>query len=164
MMVNNKTVYTTDAANKQIKVVREFDAPVEQVWKAWTTRELLDQWWAPRPWKANTTKIDFRSGGSWLYYMEGPEGERHYCRADYETVVPNESFSGTDAFCDEQGKINNEFPRMHWDANFIPAGDATRVEVLITFASEEDMNKIIEMGFKEGFEAAHGNLDELLAK
>ncbi len=129
----------------------------------WTETKYLDQWWAPKPWKAVTQSMDFREGGTWLYYMQGPEGERHYCRNDYKTIVPNKSFSGLDAFCDEKGNINTDFPRMDWKTSFTPIGDRTRVDIEITFASEEDMQKIVEMGFKEGFSAAHVNLDELLA-
>ena len=162
-MATKETIYTKDAANKKIKVVRDFDAPVEHVWRAWTEKELVDQWWAPKPWKANTQSMDFRAGGTWLYYMEGPDGSRHYCRADYETIVPNKSYTGLDAFCDENGNINTEFPRMHWQVVFTSSGGGTKVEVEITFASEADLEKIIEMGFKEGFAAAHTNLDELLA-
>ena len=163
MILNKETIYTKDLDNKKINVVREFDAPVEKVWRAWTERELLDQWWAPRPWKAVTQSMNFREGGTWLYYMEGPDGSRHYCRADYSSVVPNKSYKGLDAFCDEKGNINTDFPRMNWQVDFKKADDATRVEVEISFASVEDLEKIIEMGFKEGFAAAHNNLDELLA-
>lgn len=164
MIINKETIFTKDLDNKKIKVVREFDAPVEQVWKAWTESELLDQWWAPKPWKANTRSMDFREGGSWLYYMEGPDGSRHYCRADYKSVIPNKLFVGDDAFCDENGNPTTELPSMHWEVSFNKSGNATKVEVELTFATEEDLNKIIEMGFKEGFAAAHNNLDELLGK
>ena len=53
-------------------------------------------------------------------------------------------------------------PRMDWVVKFNGATDSTKVETVITFATEEDLNKIVEMGFKEGFAMAHGNLDELL--
>jgi|ERR1700694_2426045 len=163
MIVTKETTVTKDAANKKLFVVRAFDAPVEQVWKAWTEHEWLDQWWAPKPWKANTQSMDFREGGFWRYYMEGPDGTRHYCRVDYQTIIPNESFTGRDSFCDEGGQPSSAAPSMHWKCVFSPLGTATRVEVEISFGSEADLEKIIEMGFKEGFTAAHGNLDALLA-
>jgi uncharacterized protein YndB with AHSA1/START domain len=163
MIITKETIYTKDLENKKIKVTREFDAPVEKVWRAWTEKELLDQWWAPRPWKAVTMSMDFINGGTWLYYMEGPDGSRHYCRADYKSIVANKSYEGLDAFCDEKGNINTEFPRMHWKVVFDKAASGTKVDVEITFTSVEDLEKIIEMGFKEGFAAAHNNLDELLA-
>lgn len=163
MIGTKETIYSKDATNKKLSVEREFDAPVEQVWKAWTESNLLDQWWAPKPWKAVTKSMDFRDGGVWLYYMQGPEGERHYCRVDYHTIVPNKSFTGLDAFCDENGNPSTEAPSMHWKVVFTPAGTGTKVGVEVTFKSEEDMETIIKMGFKEGFAAAHDNLDELLA-
>lgn len=163
MIINKETIYTKDLENKKIKVTREFDAPVEKVWRAWTEKELLDQWWAPRPWKAVTQSMDFSNGGTWLYYMEGPDGTRHYCRADYRSIATNKSYNLLDAFCDENGNINTEFPRMNWKVVFNKTDDGTKVDVEITFSSVEDLEKIIEMGFKEGFAAAHNNLDELLA-
>jgi uncharacterized protein YndB with AHSA1/START domain len=164
MIAHKETIFTKDLANQEIKVTREFDAPVEQVWKAWTESELLDQWWAPQPWKANTKSMDFSEGGRWLYYMEGPDGTRQYCRVNYKSIVPNKSFTTDGGFCDESGNITDEMPRMRWKNSFSKSGNGTRVDVVITFDSEEDLNKIIEMGFKEGFAAAHTNLDELLAK
>jgi uncharacterized protein YndB with AHSA1/START domain len=163
MIAIKETIYVKDLDNKKIKVEREFDAPVERVWKAWTESKLLDQWWAPKPWKANTQSMDFRIGGTWLYYMQGPDGSRHYCRADYKSIVTNKSYEGLDAFCDEHGNINTEFPRTEWKVDFFPAGSATKVQVQLSFASEADLQKIVEMGFEEGFAAAHKNLDELLA-
>jgi PhnB protein len=165
MKTLKQTEITTDLANKKLQVVREFDAPLEQVWRAWTESELLDQWWAPKPWKARTKSMDFREGGSWLYCMEGPEGEESpWCRADYKTIDAQKSFTIVDAFCDENGNDNSDTPNMHWKNVFSETNSGTRVEVEITFASVADLEKIVEMGFKEGFTAGLENLDELLAK
>ena len=164
MIINKETLYTKDVANNKMTVVRQFDAPVEQVWRAWTESELLDQWWAPLPWKAKTKKMDFREGGSWLYAMEGPAGEQHWSRADFQKIEPRKGFVGVDYFCDEQGNKNTEMPVMHWANKFSETGEGTKVEVAITFESELALEKIIEMGFKEGFAAAHTNLDKLLAQ
>ncbi len=68
-MSNKQTTISKDAANKKLIVVREFDAPLEQVWKAWTDSNILDKWWAPKPWKAKTKSMDFREGGTWLYSL-----------------------------------------------------------------------------------------------
>ncbi|WP_205511611.1 SRPBCC family protein [Longitalea arenae] len=163
MMLTKETIYSKDASGKKLKVERVFDAPVEQVWKAWTQSDLLDQWWAPKPWKANTKSMDFREGGRWLYYMEGPDGSRHHCILNYKTIDTNKSFRGVDGFTDENGNLNTDMPSMDWTCVFIPVGNTTRIEMEITFASEADLEKIVEMGFKEGFAAAHTNLDELLA-
>lgn len=163
-MSSQQTTITKDFANKKLNVVREFNAPPEQVWKAWTEKDLLDAWWAPKPWKAKTKTMDFREGGTWFYSMVGPDGTESYCRADFKTIEVKKSFTMEEGFCDENGNITNDLPGMHWKNNFSATDTGTRVEVEITFSSEEDMKKIIEMGFEEGFTAAHNNLDEVLKK
>jgi len=59
-----KTTYTVDRENKTIHVDRTFDAPLAQVWQAWTDHTIMDQWWAPKPWHARTKTMDVRSD-SW---------------------------------------------------------------------------------------------------
>lgn len=163
-VVNKQTSIQKDASNKKLYIVREFESSVDKVWRAWTQAELLDKWWAPKPFYAKTVSMDFKPGGFWFYYMLGPEGERHYCRADYKSVVPGKGFSYIDAFCDERGTPTVDFPNMQWEVAFSPISNGTKVEIGITFNSESDLEKIVEMGFKEGFTMAHGNLDELLAE
>ena len=159
-----KTIIAENLNEKQLIVRREFKAPRELVWKAWTESNLLDQWWAPKPWKARTKYMDFKTGGYWLYSMNGPEGEQHWARADYRNIVYMDRFEADDAFCDEEGTINHEIPRMRWKVKFMAIASITKVEVTITFRTVEDLNKIVEMGFREGFTAAHDNLDEILMK
>ena len=112
MITINQTRVTKDPAKNKLVVTRDFDAPVAQVWKAWTDSKILDQWWAPKPWKAETKSMDFRDGGNWIYAMKGPEGEAQWCRADFEKIVPQKSYTGTDAFCDEKGNINKQFVQV----------------------------------------------------
>lgn len=162
MTKNNETFLTKDLPTKKIIVVREFDAPLKQVWKAWTESILLDAWWAPKPWTAKTKSMDFSEGGTWLYAMVGADGSEQWCKADYKKIVPNKMFNYVDAFCDENGKENTDFPSMQWNCEFIETSTGTRVEIEITFESEANLQKIIKMGFEEGFKAGLGNLAELL--
>lgn len=154
--------FTVDKENKKIKVEREFAATRDKVWAAWTKSELLDQWWAPKPWKARTKSMDFTEGGFWLYAMVGPDGSEHWARADYHAIKEGESFSALDAFCDENGVLNTEFPRSFWTNTFKENSKSTIVNIEISYKELEDLEKIIEMGFKEGFTAGLENLDALL--
>ena len=157
-----KTTYTENLGNKQLLVARNFNAPVKTVWKAWTDPKLLDEWWAPKPWKAETTSMDFKNGGTWIYSMNGPEGEKHWARADFEKIDSFKSYEAKDSFCDENGTINHEIPGMHWLVKFIEDNSKTKVEVIVTFESVEALQTIVQMGFKEGFSMAHENLDQIL--
>lgn len=157
-----KAVFTKDVNAKTLTVERDFDAPRSRVWEAYTRSEILDTWWAPRPWMAVTKAFDFRVGGQWLYHMAGP-GEKQYCSFIYETIDPENSFSGSDMFCDENGVKNESHPSMHWNTKFMDNGSGTRVITTIAYDTLADMEKIISMGLQQGFAMALGNLDEILA-
>lgn len=154
--------FTVNKENKTIHVVREFNASLPFVWKAWTTPELLDQWWGPRPWKAETKSMDFREGGCWLYAMVSPEGEKHWSKVNYLSIEKEEFFSAKDGFSDEDGKMNTDFPQSRWENQFKRKEDKTVVNITLTFDTLEDLEKIIEMGFKEGFTMGLNQLDELI--
>lgn len=160
--MSKQTIIKKDPAKKQLIITREFAAPLELVWHAWTQPEMLAQWWAPKPWKAITQKMDFKVGGSWLYYMEGPDGTKHYCRADYTSITPKKNYQGLDAFCDENGNVNKEFPNTKWNVSFSETPTGTLVLVENTFGEIAEMEKTIEMGFEAGFTMAHENLDQYL--
>ena len=153
--------FSVDKENKKIKVEREFAAPLENVWAAWTESEILDKWWAPKPWQTKTKSMDFREGGYWIYAMVGPGNETHWCIAEYKTITFRKNFSGLDAFCDEHGNINQELPRSLWFVSFIENPESTMVNIEVSYNELSDLEKIIEMGFREGFTAALENLDAL---
>lgn len=158
-----KPLITKDTANNKLIVERSFAAPGARVWDAWTKSELLDQWWAPKPWKAVTKSHEFREGGHWLYCMQGPDGEQQWCVIDYLTIDPQNGFTAQDSFSDENGVKTSELPSTHWHNAFTDEGEGTKVTCTLSFASAADMEKLVAMGFEEGFSMGLGNLEEMLA-
>jgi uncharacterized protein YndB with AHSA1/START domain len=162
--MNNETTITKGDDNKTLLVTRAFKAPLDKVWRAWTEADLLDQWWAPKPWKAETKDLEFTEGGRWLYSMNGPKGERSWCRVEFRSIDPGKSFSTTTGFTDEAGEtLDPNFPVMYWNVTFEAVDGGTLSTIIITFDTEADLEQIVNMGFKEGFTMGLGNLDELLA-
>lgn len=162
-MAKNEAVFTKDLENRKLTVVRSFHAPVDRVWEAWTTAEILDQWWAPKPYKAVTKSLDFRPGGRWLYAMTAPDGKKDWCRANYQTIHEKKSITSTDMFCDEEGNKIDTMPEMHWINTFIPGDNKTTVTTEITYDKTADMETILQMGFQEGYTMGLNNLEEYLA-
>ena len=155
--------FSVNRENNTIHIQREFDASLELAWKAWTTAELLDQWWGPKPWRAETKTMDFREGGVWLYAMVGPEGERHWSKASYISIDKEKSFTAKDGFCDENGIMNPAFPQNLWENIFIPKENCVQVDMILTFDTLVDLETNIEMGFKEGMTMGLDQLEELLS-
>jgi len=154
--------FSVNKENKTIHVIREFNADLETVWKAWTTAELLDQWWGPKPWHIETKTMHFREGGYWLYAMVSPESEKHWCKVDYISIVAEKSFIAKDGFCDENGTMNPAFPQNLWESNFYAKGNKVQVDIQFTFDSLTDLEQTIAMNFKDGFTIGLQQLDELL--
>lgn len=160
--MKNSIVFETDLAEKKIHVEREFNAPVEKVWKAWTDPDLLEQWWGPKPWVARTKRMDFTVGGDWLYAMEGPAGEQHWSYAKFTAIEEGSRFAADVNFSDENGNAVSGAPASHWDNKFIAVGDKTKVIIDVTFDNDAHIKKLLDMGFEGGFSIGLNQLDELM--
>jgi uncharacterized protein YndB with AHSA1/START domain len=154
--------FIVNREDKTIVVKREFAADLELVWEAWTSAEFLEQWIAPKPWRAETKTMDFKEGGFWHYAMISPQGEKHWSRYDYQSIEPQKSIIELRGFSDENGTINPDFPRTLCTNIFNEKDGNTFVTVTSEYGSLEVLEYMVTHGFKEGVSAALANLDELL--
>ncbi|MGQ2983020.1 SRPBCC family protein [Flavobacterium sp.] len=163
-MKNLNFDFTVNKETNTVHVTKDFNAGSALVWDVFTKSELLDQWWAPQPWKSETKSMDFTEGGRRLYAMVGPEGERHWAIADFTSITPKTNFKYLDAFTDADGNLNDEMPRSDWNLDFIDKGETSTVDIQIRHKDLADLEMIIQLGFKEGFSMTMKSLDELLEK
>lgn len=160
--MESNIIFNKDFDSKSVYVMKIFHADVSKVWDYFTQSELLDYWWAPKPWKCETKKQDFKEGGVWLYSMVGPENERHYAQLKYGEIMEHRSFDGVTAFCNEDGDINEGVSGSQWLIGFTGIEEGAKVTINIHFASEEAMKQQLEMGFEEGFKMGLNQLAEIL--
>ncbi|MDP4262426.1 MAG: SRPBCC domain-containing protein [Bacteroidota bacterium] len=161
-MTNNLLFdFTVDKAKKTVFITREFDADLSLVWDAFTKQELLDQWLAPKPWSSKTKYMDFKVGGKRFYAMVSPEGQERWAIQEYTSITPKTNFKMYNAFADKNE--NPELPGSEWDHTFSEQNGTTKVSITIYNESLARMEKMIEMGFKEGFTMSMTNLENLLA-
>jgi uncharacterized protein YndB with AHSA1/START domain len=153
--------FTVDKAAKKVFITREFDADLSLVWDAFTKKEILDQWTAPKPWVAKTKFMDFKVGGRRFYAMVGPDGQERWAIQKYTSISPKTNFKMFNAFADKDE--NPELPGSDWDYTFIEQNGTTKVSITIYNESLARMEKMIEMGFTEGFKMTMNNLENLLA-
>ncbi len=152
--------FTVDKPAKTVFINREFAAELPLVWDAFTTAKMLDQWVAPRPWLSKTKYMDFKVGGKRLYAMVSPEGQERWSIQEYTSITPKTNFKMHNAFADAAG--NPELPGSEWEYNFSEQNGITTVSIIIKNESLARMEKMIEMGFVEGFKMTINNLEELL--
>jgi uncharacterized protein YndB with AHSA1/START domain len=153
---------------EQLLITREFDAPRESVWKAWTECERLIRWWGPKGFTTPLCKIDLHPEGVFHYCMRSPDG-RDYCgKAVYREIVDPERIVYTDSFADEKGNVvpatyygmSADFPlEMLVTVTFEESGGKTKLTLQhalgSTPASERDL---CQQGWSEMLDKLAGDL------
>jgi len=152
--------FTLDKATKTAFITREFAADLSLVWDAFTKQEILDQWWAPKPFESKTKVMEFKVGGRRFYAMVSPEGQEMWQIQQYTSITPKTNFKFLSVFADKDE--NPHLPGSNWDLNFNEENGITKVSISIYNESLERMEKMIEMGFKEGFTMTLNELTSLL--
>lgn len=152
--------FTVDKAAKTVYITREFDAELSLVWDAFTKAEILDQWVAPKPWTSRTKHMNFEVGGRRFYAMVSPEGQELWAIQKYTSISPKTNFKLFNAFADQDE--NPQLPGSDWDYTFSEQNGKTTLRVTIYNESLERMEKMIEMGFKEGFTVTLNQLIDVL--
>ncbi len=152
--------FNIDKATKTVIVTREFNAGLSLVWDSFTTQEILDQWWAPKPWASETKYMNFEGGGRRFYAMVSPEGQKHWSIQDFISISPTSNFKMVSAFADRHE--NADLPGSDWDLTFTEQNGITKVSIIIKNESLARMEKMIEMGFQGGFTMTLDSLENLL--
>ena len=147
---------------KTVTITKEFNAPRDLVWDAYTKPELLDQWWAPRPMTSRSKVMEFREGGRRFYAMVSPDGQERWAVQQYRSITPKTNFKFFNAFSDAEENL--QLPGSDWDLTFTENDGKTTVRTSIYNESLERMERIMaDGGFKLGTEAQIKNLEDLLA-
>ena len=154
--------FAVDKESKIIHIQREFNTNIPTIWKAWTQPVFLDKWWGPQPWRAETKSINFKEGGSWLYAMVSPEGEKHWSKTTFSSIEDEKYLSQTDAFTDENGNINPNFPQSIIKTTFSSFNNNVKVDMFIKYNTLEELEQTLNMGFQEGMTIDFKQLDALL--
>lgn len=154
--------FTLDKTTKTVLVTREFDAEQSLVWDAFTKAEILDQWNAPAPFTARTKYLNFEVGGKRFYAMVSPDGQERWILQEYRSITPKINFKLFNAFADVDE--TPQLPGSDWDYTFSEQNGITKVSIRIYNESLERLEKMIELGFKEGYTVSLNQLEILLSK
>jgi len=167
--MNNEVTVTKDLENNTLIIEREFDAPKENVWRAYADREWFEKWWGPEGWETTAKEFDFAPGGRILYDMKCVDENQGawFNQSSWGLMVidsvdtPN-SFSYTDYFSDENGAINQEMPSLKITNEFIEENGKTKLVSRSIADSAEQIEQLIKMGMVDGITSQMHKLDQLL--
>ena len=148
---------STSSEIERMVVTRDFDAPRELVWKAWTDPKYVMQWWGPKGFTAPVCKMDVRVGGKSLCCMRTPDGQEFWNAIEYHEIVPHEKIVSSMYFSDAKGnKVEPETLGIEHEA-IEGAFDVTTFEDLgngrtrLTHTGNEPMESAKNSGQLEGW-------------
>jgi uncharacterized protein YndB with AHSA1/START domain len=162
-MTTKGSAQVTLPADDQILITREFDAPRNLVYKAWTTPELVKRWWGAKRGEVTIAEIDLRVGGKWRYVGVTPDGTEVGFHGEYREIVPNERIVSTEVY--EGVPQPEEGPELGTvnTATFAETDRRTRLTILVEAPSKDVRDAIIESGMEAGMQDALDLLEEVAA-
>ena len=160
-MAANKTQVIAEPGKHEILITREFDAPRELVFKAYTDPKLVPQWWGPRYLTTEVDKMDVRPGGQWRFINRDAEGNVYAFHGVYHEVLAPERVIDTFEFegLPETGHVALETMKLEE----LPGG-RTRLTVQSVFQSVADRDGMLQGGAVEGVNDTYDRFAELLKK
>ncbi len=161
-MTSNRATVTLPT-DEQILVQREFDAPRELVYKAYTTPDLVSRWWHAKRGDVTLVEIDLRVGGRWRYVMVTPDGTEVGFHGEYREIVPNERLVSTEAFEGLPQGVSEEDAATLNTATFTEAEGRTTLTLLIQANSKASRDAIIASGMEDGLQDALELLEQVAA-
>ena len=151
-----ETTFST-VSDLELAATRVFNAPREEVYRAYTDPEAVQQWWGLRSTTTVVDRMDVRPGGTWRYIQRDDQGNEYAFNGEYLEIVPNEKIVNTFEFEPMPGHVITD------TAVFEDVEGGTRITVTSLFQSVEDLKGMVESGMEVGANESWDRLSEYLA-
>jgi uncharacterized protein YndB with AHSA1/START domain len=153
------TATVTLPADDQILITREFDAPKDLVYRAWTTPDLVRRWWSGQRGEVTIAEIDLRVGGTWRYVMEIEGGVEIAFHGEYREIVPNERIVSTEVF---EGMPEADAAGLVVTTTFTEVDGRTVLRLLSQCPSREVRDAVIDSGMESGMQEQMDAVEQIV--
>lgn len=154
----NNSKMTAEPGGREVVIVQVFDAPREQVFKAFTDPKMIPEWWGPRYLSTTVEKMEVRPGGSWRIIQRDPKGNKYGFHGVYHDVVPPERSVRTSEYEGMPGHVSLE------SSTFEERNGKTTVTTIAVFQTVEDRDGAVNSGMEKGVIESGERFKELLAR
>ena len=161
MPATSGTAVLTLPSETEILMVREFDAPKDLVYKAYTTPELVRRWWAGRRGSVTIAEIDLRVGGKWRYVMIADGGLEVGFHGEFREIVPNERIVTTEVY---EMPGAEPLPAADEPLNIITFTEVdgrTTLTLLVQTTSKQLRDAIVDSGMEAGMQEGLDLLEQV---
>ena len=155
-MKNTGSLVVSLPSDCEVLLRREFAAPREMVYRAFSEPEILRRWFGPRGWTLVVCEVDHRVGGGFRFVMRGPDGRDVGMRGRYLELTPPAGSVHMESFDDFPGE-------SRVTSVFTEAGGRTVLEATILYPSKEVRDAVLQSGMEHGAAESYDRLAEELA-
>ena len=157
MAATDAGLAVTYPADTQVLITRDFAAPPDMVYRAWTTPELIKRWWNAKRGTVTLAEVDLRVGGQWRYVMTAHGGFEVAFHGEYLEIVPGERIVSTEVYegAPDAAAVNT--------VTFTPTDGGTRLTILVEHTSQENRDMHVRSGMEDGLRDALDLLAEVAA-
>ncbi|HEX4745352.1 MAG TPA: SRPBCC family protein [Gaiellaceae bacterium] len=149
--MRRRSATVTLPTDRQILITREFDAPRELVWRAWTAPELVRRWWHANRGEMTVCEIDLRVGGMWRYVMVADSFGEVGFHGEFRAIEPFERLVSTEAY---EGIPDADANAAVDTLTLVDLGGGTRMTILVEHPTKEGRDMHIESGMEDGLQDA----------
>jgi uncharacterized protein YndB with AHSA1/START domain len=155
-MTSKGTATVTLPASTQLLITREFDAPRQLVYRAWTTPELIKRWWSGDKGVVTIAEVDLRVGGAWRYAMTANPGFEVAFHGEFREIVTDERIVSTEIFegMPDAGASINTLTLTERDGR-------TTLTILGEYPSQEIRDLVLQSGMEAGMQVAFDHLEDV---
>lgn len=148
----------TTPSDREIAMIRVFDAPRSMVFDAWTKPKLLKRWLVRSGWTFPICEIDLKVGGKYRWVWRSPDGKEMGMGGVYREIVRPERIVATEKFDDPwyEGEAVDTM-------TFVEKGGKTTLTTTVLYASREVRDSVLKSPMEKGIAENYDNLDKVLA-
>lgn len=151
----NKTTFSLPS-DREVAIMRTFDAPRRLVWEAWTSCKHLPHWMlGPEGWTMPICEIDLRPGGASRFVWRRSDGTEMEIRGVYKEIVPPERLVGSSSW-------GGDWPATQETLILVERDGRTMMTQTVLYPSKEARDAALQTGMKEGMSLSCDHLEVYL--
>jgi uncharacterized protein YndB with AHSA1/START domain len=152
--MERKTKITAEDGKQEMTITREFDLPLELLFKAYEEPELIEQWMGTK-----VLKLENRNLGSYQFETTDPYGNKHLFQGTIHTFIPNEKITRTFEMAGTPFGVQLEF--LEYDKL---SEETSKLTMHVVYKSGTIRDQILKLPFAHGINMAHNRIQDILGK
>jgi len=149
-----KTKINAEEGKQELQITREFDLPLELLFKAYTESEFLEQWMGTK-----VLKLENKQHGSYQFETTDPKGNKHRFNGTIHAFSTNQKITRTFEMENTPFGVQLEFLEFEKLTN-----DTSKLTIQSIYKSVALRDQMLQLPFKQGLNMAHNRLQEILTK